>query len=262
MNITIPYTVSIVTVNYNSVNTVGDALYSVLSQDYHQLEYIIVDGGSSDGSVEAIQKVIAKQKRENIIFLSENDHGIYDAMNKGIKRASGEIIGILNSDDFYTTPTVISAVVSQFVQHQVQAVFSDLVIVDRNNTDKILRYYDSAAFRPDKFAYGWMPPHPTFFVKKMCYAKYGWYRTDYRIAADYELLVRFLLKHQISYIHLPKVTVKMRAGGLSTKDVRSNWVLNREILRACKENNVSTNCLKIISKYPRKLFQLIKRPEI
>ena len=171
------------------------------------------------------------------LWISEPDKGMYDAINKGIAMSSGEIIGILHSDDLYIDEHVIGDVVQEF-RDNVDSVYADLVYVERNNIKKIVRYYDSSVFQISKFAYGWMPAHPACFIKKKVYDKYGLYKTDYAIAADYELLVRFYAKHMVSYSYLPKVIVKMRKGGLSTKNFKSNLILNREIVRACKENRI------------------------
>ncbi|MFW8602471.1 glycosyltransferase family 2 protein [Desulfobacterota bacterium M19] len=248
--------VSIITVCYNAEITIGDTIRSVASQDYDDIEYIIVDGGSTDGTCDVI-----KRYGKNITtWISEPDEGIYDAMNKGISMASGDIIGILNADDFYVDSHIISTVVSEFKQKQVDSVFADLVVVDQHNSNKVVRYYRANHFTPSKFAYGWMPPHPTFFVKKSCYDELGLYKIDYEIAADYELLIRFLAVAGVSYSYIPKVLIKMRAGGVSSQSIKSNLTLNKEIIRACRENGISTNMFKVLSKYPRKFMEMILKP--
>ena len=252
--------ISIITVVHNNKKTIKDAINSVLSQNYDNLEYIIIDGASTDGTVEVINETIRVHKKKNIKFISEKDNGVYDAMNKGIDLASGEIVGILNSDDLYYDEYCIPIVMNEF-KKKIDSIFADLIYVRTNNTDKVVRYYSSAHFSPKKFAFGWMPAHPTFFVKRNCYEKYGNYKTDYIIAADYELLIRLLATHNISYNYIPKVLVKMRVGGLSTKNFKSNWILNREIVRSCKENGIKTNLLKVHLKYFTKSLQLIKRPK-
>lgn len=247
--------VSIITVVYNNKDTIKDAIESVLNQTYKNIEYIIIDGASNDGTVDII-----KSYGDNIDkFVSEPDKGIYDAMNKGIKLATGDIIGILNSDDFYTDEYVIEKIVKIFKEKKVDSIFADLVYVKPENLNKIVRYYDSSYFDPSKFVYGWMPAHPTFFVKAWVYEKYGYFKTDYKIAADFELLVRFLAKYKISYYYLNEVIVKMRIGGVSTRSIKSNYILNKEIIKACKSNGIYTNWLMVLSKYPKKISGLFKK---
>lgn len=248
--------VSIITVTYNAAATIRDTIESVLSQDYPNIEHIIIDGASKDNTAEIVRSYgdrIAK-------FVSEPDRGMYDGMNKGIQFATGDAIAILNADDYYMNSQVISTIVKHFEQHQVDSVFADLVYVKHDNPDKVVRYYSSASFHPGKFAYGWMPAHPTFVVKRSAFEKYGYFKTDYKIAADYELLIRFLAIHKLSYHYIPQVLVKMRTGGASTANLSSNWILNREIVRGCLENGISTNMTKVLSKYFVKVFQLVVRP--
>ena len=252
--------VSIITIVYNNKETILEAINSVLAQDYCDIEYVIVDGASTDGTVEVVDKAIRINSDRNIKFISESDSGIYDAMNKGIDLANGDIVGILNSDDLYYDKHCISIVMNEFQNKNTDSIFADLVYVRPNNPYKVVRYYSSANFIPKKFAYGWMPAHPTFFVKRKCYEKYGKYKTNYIIAADYELLVRFFTTFNISYSYIPKVLVRMRVGGVSTKSCKSNWILNREIVRACSENGIKTNLIKVLSKYPSKIFYSIIKP--
>lgn len=247
--------ISIITVVWNNKDTIKDAIDSVLAQTYENIEYIIIDGASSDGTVEIVKSYGNKITK----FLSEKDNGLYDAMNKGIVQATGDIVGILNSDDFYIDEFVIEKVVQEFKDKEVDSLFADLVFVKPENLDKTVRYYDSSHFRPEKFAYGWMPAHPTFFVKREVYDKYGTFKLDYKIAADYEILVRFLQKYKISYTYLNQVIIKMRLGGISTSGVKSNYILNKEIIRACRENGISTSWVKVLSKYPKKMLGLFKK---
>jgi len=244
--------ISIITVVWNNKDTIKDAIDSVLNQTYHDIEYIIIDGASIDGTVEVVQNYGDKIDK----FVSEPDNGLYDAMNKGIKLATGDVIGILNSDDIYIDKFVIENIVRVFKEKEVDSVFADLVYVRPEDLNKVVRHYDSSQFSPNKFAYGWMPAHPTFFVKRCAYEKYGLFKTDYKIAADYELLVRFLYKHRLTYFYLQEVIIKMRMGGMSTSGLKSNWILNQEIVRACKENDIDTNMFKVLSKYPKKLLGL------
>lgn len=247
--------VSIITVTYNSEKTLRGTIESVISQDYKNIEYIIIDGASTDGTVDIVKSYGNKISK----FLCEEDKGIYDAMNKGIKLATGDVVGLLNSDDFYVTNNVISTVVKQLKTKNVESVFADIVFVKGDNLNKVVRYYSSAKFNTKKFAYGWMPAHPSFFVKRECYEKYGLFKTGYKIASDFELLVRFLSKYKISYCYIPMVFTKMRLGGISTRNLKSNWILNKEIVRACNDNGIKTNIFKVILKYPLKLLELLKK---
>jgi len=249
--------ISIITVVLNNAECIEECIKSVLDQTYKNIEYIVVDGGSTDGTVEIIKKYENKIAK----WISEPDRGIYDAMNKGIKLATGEIVGMLNSDDFYASNDVISTVVKEFQKKNVDSVFADLVFVKRDDINKIVRYYKSSNFSPKKFGYGWMPAHPTFFAKREVYEKYGVFKLKYKIAADYELLLRFLGKYHISYSYIPKVFIKMRTGGQSTKNFKSNWILNKEIISACAENGIKTNYLKVYSKYFVKILELFGRPK-
>lgn len=246
--------ISIITVVYNNAHVIKSAIDSVLSQTYLNIEYIIVDGKSTDGTIDIINSYGDKIAK----FISEPDNGIYDAMNKGLKLATGDVVGILNSDDMYMSQDVIKQVVNVFETNQVQSMFADLVYVRPENLEKAVRYYDSSYFAPTKFAYGWMPAHPTFFVKKEAYEKYGYFKTDYKIAADYELLARFLSKYTISYFYLQLPIVKMRTGGVSTT-WKSLYINSIEQLRACRENNIRTSIWKICFKYPRKIMGFFKK---
>jgi glycosyltransferase involved in cell wall biosynthesis len=244
--------VSLLTVSYNSSVTIRDTINSVLSQDYKDIEYIIVDGASKDNTVEIIKSFGIKIDK----WISEPDKGIYDAMNKAIKMATGEVIGILNSDDFYSTTNIVSQVAKVFHDTTVDAVFGDLVFVDPDNLKKVVRKYSSAKWRPEKFAKGFMPAHPTFFVRRKYYEQIGLFKTDYKIAADYELLIRFLYVHKLKYKYLPLNMVTMRKGGVSSRGIMSNIILNDEIIRGCRENGIQTNIFKVYPKYFTKLFEL------
>jgi glycosyltransferase involved in cell wall biosynthesis len=246
--------VTIITVVRNGEKTIKDAIESVLSQTYSDIEYIIVDGCSTDKTVEIINgygKQVSK-------FISEPDGGIYDAMNKGIALATGNVIGILNSDDLYINELTIGKVVKEFENKKVDSVYADLVYIRPENLNKTVRYYDSSNFHPSKFAYGWMPAHPTFFVKREVYERYGVFRVDLKIAADFDILTRFLYIHKISYSYIKEALVKMRIGGVSTS-FNSIWINNIETLKVCKDNGIKTNIFKILSRYPVKILGLLKR---
>ena len=253
MNSKIVKKVSIITVVYNGASYVDTAITSVLSQRYPCIEYILIDGGSTDGTV----NIVNRYKDSISTFISEPDKGIYDAMNKGISLATGDIVGILNSDDFYVNEFVIEKVVKEF-EKKIDCLFADLVYVRSENLDKIVRYYDSGQFTPLKFAFGWMPAHPTFFVRKDIYDKHGIFRTDLKIAADFDLMVRFLYTHKLAYYYMKEAIIKMRVGGVSTS-FSSVWINNIETLRVCKDNGIKTNIFKILSKYPAKILGLLKR---
>ncbi|MCK5700469.1 MAG: glycosyltransferase [Cyclobacteriaceae bacterium] len=244
--------ITIITVCYNSVSHIEDAINSVANQDYKEIEHIVIDGNSYDGTQEVLQKYSGKIAH----WISEPDKGIYDAMNKGIKIASGEVIGSLNSDDFYFDNQVISKVVEAFADQKTDAVFGDLIFVDPDNLSRTLRTYSSNSWHPEKFAKGYMPAHPTFFVKRKYYEKYGLFETDYKIAADYEMLIRLLYVYKLNYTYLPLKMVKMRKGGVSSNGIKSNITLNNDDIRACRKHGIKTNALKIYLKYFKKVFEL------
>ena len=249
--------VSVITVCFNSAETIGGTLAAVSSQAYPDTEHVIVDGGSTDGTVDKVRTRV----RESDVLVSEPDEGLYDAMNKGVARATGDIVGILNSDDFYESEDVISSVVRVFAENpDVDVVFGDVVFVAPEDLLRVTRYYGAEHFRPWKLRFGWMPPHPATFVRKSAYERVGKYRLDMRIAADYDMFVRWLLVAGLKWKYLDKVLVRMRAGGVSTSGVRSSIRLNREIVRACRDNGIYTNLLFVLSKIPFKLLELIRRP--
>ena len=246
--------ISLLTVSFNSAATIKDTIESVCSQDYKNIEYIIVDGNSTDGT----QKIIQSYQSRISKWISEPDLGIYDAMNKAIRLATGDVVGIINSDDFYANGSVLSKVAMTFEETSTDSVFGDLTFVDPGDLKKIVRRYSSQNWRPEKFAWGFMPAHPTFFVKRSWYEKAGLFKTDYKIAADYEMLIRLLYVHRIKYEYIPENMIVMRKGGVSSRGINSNIVLNSEILRGCRENGISTNYIKIYSKYFRKVFELFE----
>lgn len=244
--------VSLITVSFNSAATIKDTINSIRSQDFPDIEYLVVDGNSKDETVQIIKSLERKIDK----WISEPDKGIYDAMNKAIKMATGEVVGILNSDDFYSANNIISQVAAAFSDSTIDAVFGDLIFVDPTDLKKIVRTYSSAKWSPNKFARGFMPAHPTFFVRRKYYEQIGLFKTDYKIAADYELLIRFLYVHKLKYKYLPINMVTMRKGGVSSNGIRSNIILNNEIIRGCRENGISTNVFKVYPKYFVKLFEL------
>ena len=247
--------ISIITIAYNSAETIEATIQSVIAQDYPEVEYIIIDGASKDGTMEVVDKY-----REHIaVVVSEPDKGIYDAMNKGVARATGEIIGILNSDDFYADNTVLSNVVARFKESGAEAVYADLVYVERDNPDKVVRYWKSKPYKPGMFRKGWMPAHPTFFLKNECYRIHGTYSTELRSAADYELMLRMLEKHKISAVHLPRVLTKMRVGGQSNVSLKNRIRANKEDRRAWKMNGLTPAWYTLTVKPLSKLSQFIRK---
>ena len=246
-------TVSIITVTYNSAATIADTILSVLNQRYSNIEHIIIDGVSTDNTLEVI-----RSSGHNGPLISEKDNGMYDAMNKGIQMAKGEIIGILNSDDFFPDSEVVTTIAKAFSNNKIDAVYGNIAFVKPDNLTKIVRLYSAKDFNPSKFRLGFMPPHPSFYVKKDCYHKFGLYQLDYKIAADYELLMRFIYKNRIRCQYIPKDLVYMRTGGVSNNSFYSRYILNKEIVRACRENGVRTNMFKLSFKYFKKVFEYVK----
>lgn len=249
--------VSIITVCYNSEKTIRDTIRSVLSQDHDDIEYVIVDGASRDGTM----AIVSEYKDSLAVVISERDQGIYDAMNKGIAAASGEIVGILNSDDFYEGNHVISDMVAAFKRDpQLDVVFGDVVFVQPDQLSQIRRHYRAGHFKAWKLRFGWMPPHPGTFIKRAAYARVGDYSLQYKIAADYEMFVRLLHVNKCRYHWINRVIVRMRLGGVSTAGIKSSILLNQEIVRACRANGLYTNLSLVLSKIPFKLMELVRRP--
>lgn len=261
--------VSLITVSYNSAKTIADTLKSVQSQTYKYIEYIVVDGKSSDGTVEIVKQfVIAKQNSAKDVsqdasqgvvttFLCERDKGIYDAMNKGLALATGDIIGVLNSDDFYCANDVIEEVVRAFKENETDCLYGDLNYVDPIDTNKIVRKWRSGAYVRKNFLKGWMPPHPTFFVKKSCYENFGTFDTQFKSAADYELMLRFLFKESCSAQYLPMVMIHMRAGGVSNVSFKNRLRANREDRMAWKINGLKPKWFTLLRKPFSKLIQYL-----
>lgn len=249
--------VSIITVSYNSAATIRDTIESVLSQTHDDIEYIVVDGASKDSTMAVVNEYAGNIHK----VISEPDKGIYDAMNKGISLATGDVIGILNSDDFYESNNVISTVVESFASSpESQIIFGDIVFVNADDLGTVTRFYGAAHFRAWKLRFGWMPPHPATFVRTEAYKETGLYSTQYKISADYEMFVRLLLVRKLKFSRINQVLVRMRAGGVSTSGVRSSLRLNREIVQACRRNGVYTNICMVLSKIPFKVFEYVRRP--
>ncbi len=243
--------VSIITAVLNNAATIKQCISSVHNQGYKNIEHIVIDSGSSDGTLDII-----KRNEGNIAkWVSEHDKGMYYALNKGMEMASGDIIGFLHADDYYANDTVIELVVSHMEKYNVDSCYSDLEYIKRGNTGKVFRYWKSSSYTEELLQKGWMPPHPTFFVKKSIYDKYGGFNTDFRIAADYELILRLLGKHKISTYYISDVLVKMRMGGVSNRSLHNIIIKSSEDYKAWKTNNLNGDlfiiCRKILSKIPQ-----------
>ncbi len=246
--------VSVITVCLNSVKTIEETLRSVQSQNHTDIEHIVIDGGSVDGTVE-----ILKAYKDSIYkFISEPDEGIYDAMNKGIKLATGDMVGFLNSGDFYADKNVIGRIVEVTKVNNVDCCYGDLEYVAKNNPSKTVRRWKSQPYQSELFKKGWHPPHPTFFAKKIIFDKYGGFDVNYDIGADYELMLRFLEKHHINSCYIPSVLVKMRTGGKSNKNLWQIIKANMECYRAWKKNDLKINPFIILKKPASKLIQYVK----
>ena len=246
--------VSIITVVRNNEDTIKDAIESVLSQTYTNIEYIVIDGASTDETLNIIQPYIAKITT----LVSERDGGIYDAMNKGIELASGDIVGILNSDDFYTHSKVIDEVVRKFIQNP----GSDLVLgnvdfVRPDNLFKPIRFYSSFKFALWKMRFGFMPAHPSAFIKRSAYNRIGQYKVGYKIGADFDMFVRLLVVARLPYVKLNKTLIRMRVGGVSTSGIKSYVISTNEMLCSLKENQIYSNSLMVSMRLPIKLIQLL-----
>lgn len=245
-------TVSIITVTYNSAKTLRETLTSVATQKYPYIEHIIVDGLSSDDTVS-----IAKEFPHIKTIISEKDSGMYDALNKGIAACNGDYIGILNSDDCYTTDDVITTIVNNLVTHNVDAIIADIKFVSATDPEKTIRYCSSAFWDIGYFVKGYMPNHPSYYARREVYENHGSYRLDYNISADYELMVRHMLIGKITYKYIPECLVAMKPGGLSNGSIKKRLILNNEIIKACKDNGVYTNWFKISTKFFRKISEYI-----
>lgn len=244
--------VSIITVCFNSDRTIEDTIKSVQSQTYDDIEYIVIDGGSTDRT----EEIVGKYGNDVSVFISEKDEGLYDAMNKGISLATGDVVGMLNSDDVFASASSVETLMQGFLDKDVEAVYADLVYVSENNLNKVTRVYSSKVFKLALIKFGIMLPHPTFYVKKEMYEKYGLYKLSYRVAADFELIARFfscgIIAKRLSF-----VAVKMREGGISSRGILWRIHQNFEIVRACRENGVSTSIFLVMLKLPYKLSTMM-----
>ena len=244
--------VSIITVTYNSANTLADTIESIISQDYPDIEYIVVDGCSTDGTLD----IISRYEPHITKYISEPDKGIYDAMNKGIAMATGDVVGILNSDDFYTSPDVLEQVAKVMAGGGIDAVYGDVHYVHDEHLDKCVRYYTSRPFHRRWMRFGFMPAHPSFYCRRSVYEQYGAFNLSYKVAADFENLLRLIFVHRIRTHYIAKDFVTMRTGGASSSGLRSHKQIMRDHLRALRQNQVYSNPLMLGLRYPYKLCEI------
>jgi glycosyltransferase involved in cell wall biosynthesis len=251
--------ISICTVSFNAASVIADCLRSVSSQNYTQIEHILIDGASTDSTM----AILESRRAQLSALVSEPDGGIYDAMNKGIALATGEIIGFLNADDFYANDNVLSEVACCFKEDPgLDACYADLLYVNRFNSNRIVRYWKSGAFSVGSFARGWCPPHPTFFVRRSVYERFGSFDSRYRIAADAELMMRFLEVHKVRTKYVPGVWVRMRTGGTTNKNIQNILIQNTEILWALRRHRLPVNVMSFVAnKVWSRFRQVVLRPD-
>lgn len=245
--------ISIITATYNSGATLRDTFDSILRQGYDDYEVLIQDGGSTDDTMEIVREY-APRFGAKMKAVSEKDNGLYDAMNRAIRRATGDVVGILNSDDFYTTDDVLENVVSHFTD-DIDAVYGDVHFVNPEDLHNMVRYYSSRLFRPWMLRFGYMPAHPSFYVRREVYERYGTYSLDYKLAADYDMMVRLFCYHKIRARYIHRDFVTMRTGGLSTASMKNRMQLTKEDMKACRNYGMYTNPLFICCKYIIKVFE-------
>lgn len=246
--------ISVITAVFNRREYISRALLSIKTQSYKNIELVVVDGGSTDGTQEVVRSVLDKGD----CFISEPDNGIYDALNKGIGAATGDVICFLHSDDMYDSDDSLSHVVQAF-ESGVDVVYGDVSFFRRGEVGRSVRVYRSDVLNVRNLTWGKMPAHPAIFVRREIYDAVGVFKTDYTIAADYEFLCRMVTSVNYTSAYLPRLMVRMQIGGISTAGLKSSLQLNKEVLRACRENGLKTNWLMLLSKYPSKLLQLVRK---
>lgn len=246
--------VSIITATYNSEDTINDTLQSLNNQTYSNIEYIIIDGASTDNTLDVI-----KQGNSRVASLvSEPDNGIYDALNKGIKIATGDIIGFLHSDDLFAYPNAVEDIVETFNNYDTDAVYADLEYVKKENVDNIVRLWVSGNYNRNRLRHGWMPAHPTFYMKRSCYEEFGSFDLSFHIASDYDSILRYLWENKATMSYLPKVTIKMRIGGASNRSLKNIFLKTKEDIQALKNSDIPWLWAVLIKNFS-KLSQFIKR---
>ncbi len=245
---------SIITVVYNNEDTISDCIKSIQSQSYTDIEHIIIDGLSTDNTL----SIINSYKNSRTTVVSEKDNGIYDAMNKGLTYATGDIIAFLNSDDIYQSPRTIDRIASEFLNSQCDATFGDLTYVDYTDTNKVLRYWKVSPFKPGAFSKGWHPTHLSFFAKRELYEKYGNFNIELTIAADFEIILRFIEKYRVTANYIPEVIGRMRVGGESNRSIKNILKGNTEVKKAFKINDIRPPHFYTVKRLVSKLLQYLK----
>lgn len=228
--------ITIITATYNSEASISSCIQSVLEQDYPHIEHLIIDGESTDSTLKTVKEL--QEKHPNIKLISEPDQGIYDALNKGITQATGEVIGFVHSDDFLASSTVLSQIATQFESSNADGVYGDLQYVDKQNTCKVIRYWKSCDFKPKLLKKGWMPAHPTLFLKQDIYKKHGIFDLNYKIAADYDFILRIFKEQHLKFSYLPIVITNMRIGGASNRSLKNVITKSKEDYKALKKNRI------------------------
>jgi glycosyltransferase involved in cell wall biosynthesis len=244
----------VITVCFNASRTIAKTLHSVSNQTYRNVEHIIIDGGSTDNTIEVVKSVGPHVFK----IISEKDNGIYSAMNKGIQLAAGDVIAFLNADDYYKDLDVLAQVAFIMDNEDIDVLYGDVQYFRASRPMDTVRYYNSSRFSAKRLGWGWMPAHPGMFVRKALFDSYGLFRTDYRIAGDFEFVARVFKHPELRYRYLPKSLVCMQMGGLSTSGWRATLQLNREMIRACKANSIHTNWFKILIRYPLKALEFFQ----
>ena len=248
--------ISIVTVSFNSATTIARTLQSVALQTWPDVEHIVIDGASIDGTMAVIDRYRAGLAK----VVCEPDAGIYDAMNKGVALATGEVVAFLNADDFYKDTGVLARVAGSMQAGQLDALYGDVEFFRSGQQGKVIRRYNSGRFSAGRLGWGWMPAHPALFVRRALFERYGAFSADYRIAGDFEFVARVFKQTALRHRHLPESLVRMQMGGASTSGWRATLQLNREMMRACQSNNISTNWVKLLLRYPLKALEFFRAP--